>query len=119
MSFKNRSAAEQVISSRFSAIRVPLTLGYFQGLAKGQNIPQVGQVQLSWYSGHASSSKKTNNITSPTVPSMDTKDGSDTGHEPLLTSAGSERHHSPPPQEEEVVASGWGGEEDEDGMGML
>jgi len=97
VSFKNRSAAEQ-------------------GLAKGQNIPQVGQVQVSWYTGQPPVTTTKDNSLSPAVaPSEDNKGAEETMH----PSNKQERHPSPHHQEEEVVASGWGGDEDEDGMGML
>jgi RNA-binding protein 26 len=96
VSFKTRSAAEQ-------------------GLAKGQNIPQVGQVQISWYTGQPPAPTKDNAMTSTVVPSKEDKGVEESMH----SSNGIERHPSPHPQEEEVVASGWGGDGDEDGMGML
>jgi RNA-binding protein 26 len=97
VSFKTRSAAEQ-------------------GLAKGQNIPLVGQVQVSWYTGQLPAASTIDKAISPTtIHSKNDKDA----EEPMQLSNGDDRHPSPHPQEEEVVASGWGGDEDEDGMGML
>ena len=85
-------------------------------MAKGQNIPQVGQVQISWYTGQPPAViTKDKVITSTAVSSKDNKSAEEVMH----PSNGIERHLSPHPQEEEVVASGWGGDGDEDGMGML
>lgn len=115
VSFKTRSAAEQVC---VASLRLhPLLTDDFlpQGLAKGQNIPQVGQVQISWYTGQPPAPTKDNSMTSTVVPSKEDKGVDESMH----SSNGIERHPSPHPQEEEVVASGWGGDGDEDGMGML
>jgi len=95
VSFKSRSAAEQ-------------------GLAKGQNITQIGPVQVSWYSGQPTMKGK---AVSPALLSRESKDDKVEGDEPAHSSHKDE-HHSHHP-EEEVVASGWGGDGDEDGMGML
>ncbi|TFK57421.1 hypothetical protein OE88DRAFT_1716054 [Heliocybe sulcata] len=85
VSFKTRGAAEQ-------------------GLAKGTNIPTVGEVRISWFTGQ----------------SPDGSTGAATsGHKEAEKMEGqmydAEVRHSPPP--EEVAASGWG--DDEDGMGLL
>lgn len=114
VSFKSRAAAEQ-------------------GLAKGANIPIVGAVQISWYTGgkittnggttstpvHTAVSKPTTTATKPTGSGMtgvvenngSNKIGSDRAPTPDI-------HHLRL-QEEEIIASGWGGDGDEDGMGML
>ncbi|KAF5377555.1 hypothetical protein D9615_005206 [Tricholomella constricta] len=93
--FKSRAAAEQ-------------------GLAKGNNVPTVGQVQITWYSGKAPAAAP--KIASPGVgapsqaPDVTMKDA------PRLHSP--DPSHSPHGQDEEVIASGWGEEGDgEDGMG--
>ncbi|KAF8971585.1 hypothetical protein BDZ97DRAFT_1253118 [Flammula alnicola] len=99
VSFKSRSAAEM-------------------GLAKGANIPIVGSVQISWYTGKDVSS---------TTPIQQTKPSSgelSNGSHSAALGADSEPTRSPEVhlshlQEEEVIASGWGGDEDEDGMGLL
>ncbi|KAF8168342.1 hypothetical protein B0H34DRAFT_56490 [Crassisporium funariophilum] len=108
VSFKSRSAAEQ-------------------GLAKGLNIPIVGSVQVSWYTG--SSSSPPTSVTAPvkTVPkpSPTSLHPSSSGIAVAEGSNGSERARSPDVhhshlQDEEIVASGWGGDGDDgDGMGML
>jgi len=105
-----------------------------QGLAKGTNIPTVGAVQISWYTGgstitnggttstpvHSAVSKLLPTTTRPTsgsgmtgaVESSSSKIGSERPQTPDI-------HHSHL-QEEETIASGWGVDEDDgDGMGML
>ncbi|KAF9451768.1 hypothetical protein P691DRAFT_662379 [Macrolepiota fuliginosa MF-IS2] len=83
-----------------------------QGLGKGPNIPMVGQLQISWYTGKPSA------VTASLAPSSkqqrshvgNTLEGGGTGGRP----------HTPEPEaEEEMVARGWGGDDDGDGMGML
>ncbi|KAF8624810.1 hypothetical protein AX15_005697 [Amanita polypyramis BW_CC] len=79
-----------------------------QALAKGTNIPDVGSVQVTWYTG--------------TVPVA--SGGAATDSSTHTTSQPVEReprdHPRSPPREEEVVASGWGGGDDDgDGMGMF
>ncbi|KDQ63859.1 hypothetical protein JAAARDRAFT_189385 [Jaapia argillacea MUCL 33604] len=87
VSFRSRSAAEQ-------------------GMAKGSNIPVVGQVQLSWYTGrHSDSVAKSAKLELATDPEKHMTDGS---HSDLL------HPHLP---DEEIVVSGWG--DSEDGMGLL
>ncbi|KAL4243123.1 RNA-binding protein 26/27 [Abortiporus biennis] len=94
--FKSRAAAEQ-------------------GLAKGSNIPSIGTVQVSWFTG------------SSTVPSSSsTKPASTKSSEVAPASSGTE--YAPTPAstvpedshhmlDEEEPAAGWGG--DDDGFGML
>ncbi|KAF8887920.1 hypothetical protein CPB84DRAFT_1837655 [Gymnopilus junonius] len=94
VSFKSRSAAEM-------------------GLAKGANVPIVGTVQISWYTGKESTTNTTS--TPPTKTSSSAA--------PVTAEAADEGSHRFPEghhlQEEEIIASGWGGDDDEDGMGML
>ncbi|TFK76880.1 hypothetical protein BDN72DRAFT_890677 [Pluteus cervinus] len=86
--FKNRIAAEQA-------------------LAKGHNIPDVGTVQISWFT-NTSSAVTTETTTTPTHQQEEIVEA------PVLLGGG----RSPRHVDEEVVASGWGNDE-EDGMGML
>jgi len=86
-----------------------------QGLAKGHNIPTIGPIKVSWFSGQQSNAYTAYKSTSPLVASKDDKmterhQARSPDPEPLL---------SPHTREEEVVASGWGGDGEEDGMGML
>jgi len=90
--FKTRAAAEQ-------------------GLAKGTNIPVVGQKQISWYTGLPTPSAGGPTTTASqseatTLPATSTPEF---GQEEF----GHVQHH------EEPAVIGWGGDEDEDGMGML
>ena len=84
-------------------------------MAKGQNISQIGPVQVSWHTGQLTTNS---NAKSPALPSKDVKDEKATGGELAPSSHEDEGPRSPHP-DEEVVASGWGGDGDEDGMGML
>ncbi|KZT21695.1 hypothetical protein NEOLEDRAFT_1158122 [Neolentinus lepideus HHB14362 ss-1] len=88
VSFKSRGAAEQ-------------------GLAKGTNIPAVGQIRISWYTGQAPGA-------SASAGTFDNQDADKLGSD-TLSSYDTVLRHSPAP--EEVAASGWGDEED--GMGLL
>ncbi|TFK41394.1 hypothetical protein BDQ12DRAFT_647376 [Crucibulum laeve] len=98
VSFKSRAAAEQ-------------------GLAKGSNIPTVGNIQITWYTGKQSTS------TTPALAATNVKSPSVGTSTTPKTQTEPERVSSPEPpvvhEEEEIVASGWGGGDDEDGMGML
>jgi RNA-binding protein 26 len=87
-----------------------------QGLAKGHNIPGVGPVKVSWFTGPQSNTDAIHK--SPA--SLDIKDDKITIRR-QAQSPDPEPHLSPHAREEEVVASGWGGDGDgeEDGMGML
>ncbi|KAF8203306.1 hypothetical protein BJ912DRAFT_1019043 [Pholiota molesta] len=87
-------------------------------IGKGLNIPIVGSVQLSWYTGTAST----------TTPSQSTKasTSSDVPQESHSTQNGADSYSARTPevqtshlQEEEIIASGWGGGDDDDGMGLL
>jgi RNA-binding protein 26 len=82
-----------------------------QGLSKGTKIPPLGQVQVSWFTGHLPS-----NPQQETQPALsNSTEDKDQAHSPLHGEP-----LSPHIQEEEVVASGWGGTGDDgDGMGML
>jgi len=109
ISFKSRAAAEQ-------------------GLAKGTNIPIVGAVQISWYTGSkVTTNGGTNSTPVHTAVSKltTTTTGSGVVENNGSSKIGSERAPTPDIhhmqlQEEEIIASGWGGEGDDgDGMGML
>lgn len=82
-----------------------------QALAKGTNIPNVGSVQLTWYTGTVPPAPGSIAAT-PSVPRVSlpqAKESDDVVHHPRS-----------PVHEEEVVASGWGGGDDDgDGMGMI
>ncbi|KDR84750.1 hypothetical protein GALMADRAFT_131542 [Galerina marginata CBS 339.88] len=98
VSFRSRSAAEI-------------------GLAKGSNIPIVGSVQISWFTGKESTSPTTSSQTTKTLPSE--ASGATTAVDQDDASFSDTHHHSHM-QEEEIIASGWGGDgDDEDGMGLL
>ncbi|KIL71082.1 hypothetical protein M378DRAFT_183592 [Amanita muscaria Koide BX008] len=93
VSFRSRPAAEQ-------------------GLAKGTNIPNVGPVQLSWYTGTTST---------PAAATVSSTRASAQLENDTVSSSGyhHDSHHPISlPHEEEVVASGWG-DDDGDGMGMI
>jgi len=110
VSFKSRSGAEQ-------------------GLAKGSNVPTVGSVQITWYTGKGSTNgvpiPGTGALSSIPVTAMKKSGVSTSTNGGVLGAGGTESHvgdGSPvhPLQEEEIVASGWGVDGDEgDGMGML
>ncbi|KAH9487162.1 RNA-binding protein 27 [Psilocybe cubensis] len=104
VSFKSRSAAEA-------------------GLSKGANIPIVGSVQISWYTGKEGASTVTPTQTTKALPSESSSSApaashsSEYGHEaPPRSPESHAAHHL---HEEEIIASGWGGGDDEDGMGLL
>ncbi|KAJ2928968.1 hypothetical protein H1R20_g8233, partial [Candolleomyces eurysporus] len=90
VSFKSRPAAEQ-------------------GLAKGTNLPTVGKVTITWYTGKpvvpATNPSSSASTASPAQKSGET----DEPQEPA------QHHHQ---EEEEMLASGWG-DDDADGMGMI
>ncbi|KAJ7597267.1 hypothetical protein C8J56DRAFT_919638 [Mycena floridula] len=76
-----------------------------QGLAKGQNVPTVGPVQVSWYTG---AQPKPKMIPTSDAPSLSANVALQSPRpEPEITSTLIE--------EEEVAATGWGGD-GEDGM---
>jgi len=96
-----------------------------QGLAKGPNIPLVGQKQISWYnpspttaaattgSTEAAPSKAGTTTTTTTVSGAPSSGLSEETY-------GREQHSGVQSlQDDEPAVSGWGGDEDEDGMGML
>ncbi|KAI0343890.1 hypothetical protein BDW22DRAFT_1412548 [Trametopsis cervina] len=93
VSFRSRAAAEQ-------------------GLAKGPNLPIVGTVQVSWYTGQAPAP-----TTKPSNPS--------TNGTPQPKDAPAERAPSPVVShddinvhEDEVIVGGWGADDTEDGFMM-
>ncbi|KAG5650444.1 hypothetical protein H0H81_012268 [Sphagnurus paluster] len=94
VSFKSRSAAEQ-------------------GLSKGTNVPTVGAVQISWFTGKPAGLASAPQTTSPTPAPTDVP------MKEVPRAPSPEAPHSPHARDEEVVASGWGEEDGEDGMGML
>ncbi|CAA7264692.1 unnamed protein product [Cyclocybe aegerita] len=98
VSFRSRSAAEQ-------------------GLSKGSNIPLIGAVQISWYTGKVSATTST--TTKASKPQAANGDTSVPVSNPESEVGGSPEIHLSHLQEEEVVASGWGGDDEGDGMGML
>ncbi|KAF9560207.1 hypothetical protein CPC08DRAFT_818389 [Agrocybe pediades] len=93
VAFKSRSAAEA-------------------GLAKGTNIPLVGSVHASWYTGKDATASGT------TTTTQTAKQSAESSGVAASASSIDEAPRSPEAQEEEV-ASGWGNDDDEDGMGML
>jgi len=94
--------------------------GAEQGLAKGPNIPLVGQKQISWYNASPTAAPV---VTGPT-PATPSKSGTTLFGAPS-SQFGEETYdrgqHSGilSPHDDEPAVSGWGGDEDEDGMGML
>ncbi|KAG5648152.1 hypothetical protein DXG03_006106 [Asterophora parasitica] len=102
VAFKTRAAAEQ-------------------GLAKGNRVPTVGQIQITWYTGKPSTASAPAPKSASSVanaPSSEVPAGLSTKETPRDHSP--EPLHSPHGQDEEVIASGWGEDGDgEDGMGML
>lgn len=103
-------------------------------MAKGTNIPIVGAVQLSWYTGgkittngstistpvHAAVSKPTTIATKPTGSGMTGVVENNSGDKIGSDRAPTPDIHHLQLQEEEIIASGWGGDVDDgDGMGML
>jgi RNA-binding protein 26 len=91
-----------------------ITDGIYQGLSKGNNIPSIGPVSISWYTGPQSNIQASKSLSSTTPGSFK-----------ALEDKHGTRDRSPLPEPvsplpEEVVVSGWGGEGDDgDGMGML
>ena len=82
-------------------------LTYLQGHAKGNTIPDVGTVQVSWYTGQSSGTPVTQKISHASADS--TADAVD--NRPM-----SPAHDEPHMAEEEVIANGWGDADDEFGM---
>ncbi|KAJ3507767.1 hypothetical protein NLJ89_g6123 [Agrocybe chaxingu] len=90
---------------------------WYEGLSKGSNIPLMGAVQISWYTGKVSTTISTTaNASKPQAANGDT---SVPVSNPEPEVGGSPEIHLSHLQEEEVVASGWGGDDEGDGMGML
>ncbi|KAG6845674.1 hypothetical protein H0H87_005881 [Tephrocybe sp. NHM501043] len=97
VTFKSRAAAEQ-------------------GLSKGSNVPTIGAVQITWYTGQPPVTTSPQQAGSPVALS----EPSDTVMAEAPRPRSPEVIHSPRPHDEEVIASGWGEDGDgEDGMGML
>ncbi|RDB28519.1 hypothetical protein Hypma_015287 [Hypsizygus marmoreus] len=100
VSFKSRAAAEQ-------------------GLAKGNNVPTVGAVQVTWHTG-----KPAGKISDTKITASGPVDTGAADVDTITNARPQSPHpvivHSPHVPEEEVVTSGWGEDGDgEDGMGML
>ncbi|PFH50736.1 hypothetical protein AMATHDRAFT_75424 [Amanita thiersii Skay4041] len=94
VSFRTRPAAEQALSN-------------------GAKIPNIGPVQVTWYTGTAASTSSTGASTSQMTA---TSSSHPNAGEAMVEDVHRSRS---PPHEEEVVASGWGGGDDDgDGMGM-
>ncbi|KAI6153289.1 hypothetical protein BKA82DRAFT_1002466 [Pisolithus tinctorius] len=79
-----------------------------QALAKGNDIPSIGTVQVTW---HTAQQRPSSGSQAPASSGQQTDKGTGT-EEPIRDSP-----PSPRPQEEEVVSSGWG-DAGEDGMGF-
>jgi RNA-binding protein 26 len=91
-----------------------------QGLSKGHNIPIIGPVQISWYTGKSAKTTPLVKTVSPQVGSADNAADVFMSEPTRPRSPEPTVLHSPRIQEEEVIASGWGADSDgEDGMGML
>ncbi|KAF9014943.1 hypothetical protein BDQ17DRAFT_1340220 [Cyathus striatus] len=90
--------------------------GAEQGLAKGSNIPTVGSVQITWYTGKPSTTSTA--ISTSTISKTEIQISTNDEAEHVRPRS-PEPAQSHPHEEEEIVASGWGGGDDEDGMGML
>lgn len=79
-----------------------------QGLAKGTDIPEVGAVQITWYTGQLANSTSKKSTTS--FVNTESKDFI------------ADRAPSPAPDvshmHEEEIISGWGGDDDND-FGMM
>lgn len=91
-----------------------------QGLAKGPNIPLVGQKQISWYNASPTAAAATTGSTEATPSKAGTTKVSGAPSEFSEEAYGREQRsgvHSLHDDEPAVI--GWGGDEDEDGMGML
>ncbi|KAG6866793.1 hypothetical protein C0991_008729 [Blastosporella zonata] len=97
VTFKSRAAAEQ-------------------GLSKGSQVPTVGAVQITWYTGQLPVQAPVQQVASTIGPS----EPPDTAMTEVPPPRSPVVLHSPRPHDEEVIASGWGEDGDgEDGMGML
>ncbi|EIW86506.1 hypothetical protein CONPUDRAFT_133927 [Coniophora puteana RWD-64-598 SS2] len=100
VAFKTRAAAEQA-------------------LAKGQDVPSVGQVQISWHATAPPPSgaiKPQQQQQQQRVSKDKTSSTNDTQHDGAHEEGHDASHNDR--NDEEVVASGWGAEGD-DGMGMM
>ena len=83
-----------------------------QGLSKGNRIPTLGKLAISWYLG-----PQPPDISPVAVKKYDSTEDRDVS---TLASPSNEILVSPQSTEEEVVTSGWGGDADDgDGMAML
>lgn len=87
---------------------------FLQGLTKGENIPNLGHVKISWFTGqHGSPVPPAKSAPAPaSVPTAEDETTSQRAPTPDVNI--SESHVA----EEEAAASGWGGEEG-DGMGLF
>jgi RNA-binding protein 26 len=90
------------------AVQFSRTQTIQQGLSKGNRIPPLGKLAISWYLGPQPPE------ISPIAVGTDSTEDQDVSSLPNGTLV------SPQLPEEEVVTSGWGGDADDgDGMGML
>jgi RNA-binding protein 26 len=92
VAFKTRGSAEQV---RAFLVRPTLPAHYvLQGLAKGTNIPTVGQVQLAWHTAPAPT-KPAAAEAAPSSSTMDTTEHGGAAPDAML-------------EDEELPTTGWG-----------
>ena len=88
-------------------------------MSKGSNVPTIGPVNISWYTGTLATAGPVSTSVSPENTSNNTPEARTTES----ARPRSPDHSTTQPSlshEEEVIASGWGGDGDgEDGMGML
>ncbi|KAI0936116.1 hypothetical protein AcW1_000438 [Taiwanofungus camphoratus] len=85
-----------------------------QGLAKGMNIPTVGQVQLSWHASQQPGVAPVQKTTPRPAESSLSVDKGIPAHR-----LGSPAELEEAPLQEEQSVGGWGGDDGEDGFGML
>jgi len=88
-------------------------------MSKGTNVPIIGSVSISWYTGKPVNPGPVSSSAAPeTAPTH--ASGIHVTEPTRPSSPEQSTIHPSSNQEEEVVASGWGGDGDgEDGMGML
>jgi RNA-binding protein 26 len=110
VSFHTRGAAEQVCICTVFSFITHLKLLYLQGLAKGTNIPTVGQVQVSWQI--APTSTPTTTAGGSAVPTTSTAGG-------ISADASMSVHDDMDGAEDLLTTTGWGVDDDADGMGLM
>jgi hypothetical protein len=108
LSHSRRGLRQNRFSSPLCINYVSFTQSALQALAKGQNVPSIGQVTVTWLVEN-SVSKSEDSVSMPSHLSKRLDhDHSINDHEPIDK------------MEDESTATGWGGEyDDNDGMGML